>query len=851
MSDSEDLQPGKPLSRTGSLKKSSSFSKKGFLTEKKKISFDDEGEQGPISQAKQIFAAIADTTLEAGTSGLRQRSKERPGDFTRTEPAEWDPEEDPDNEDELMIILDDNEQPGRKSGQSRSQSGERSTGFSHLDEFERRLAEMQDDLDTAEHKAKHEPIYARILPKSERPLNGTDRMTEDGYFINNDEELPYYEPEEDVGSEYSRKKVSFAQSEERFEFDVPKKESSFRSFTKFLAKELPLNFKRDAALDERLARNDDLDITTNGVEKETPAPVAPRRSRSKARSQSVGRYSGGPERESIAGARSQSLSRTGDDSSARSFFTAMTGGLKLSRPTSRQSSGDRSSLAASWSGLEDDPATMSGSELMSDSSVFAQLKKIKLKQAKKVEQADFDKLFARGMEISAMRDENPEVQKVQKRRNKKVPAPVDDASLGLDNGIGYAEKVMSYLDDQAKAEMMQSEVDGSSHVSRGRRKHRHKEPSRTASESEGSKVKQSESRNRSREYTKPEDIKLSPVIKRDLFTGQIISVPSNYSRPALPAPPVITTHHVAVSEPVMSPQVRHTQTMAPSPGKSFLEATTGQEVFGASIEGDNPELTSHLLTNGHSAQVGPGPLTSSAFEAYESCPAGRKKPAAAPQSQPAAAKVEEAADRGIPSQLKPDPLLANEEFYEELRESMRQVEASQEEPDTFTKYSHHLGRAEFGTLKKRPSAAASRDPSGDRNNQTRVMGLSRDPSGDRLTLARSGQIPRSESRMSAASGVSGLPDLELDLDIPAVRDQSGDRAVHRTLSLLVSGVDMDTPVGLEPQLDVVAKREEVLREIEEKKLQIREAKAWIQNGLMTVVGFGVMVYLQTLESLGP
>ena len=78
--------------------------------------------------------------------------------------------------------------------------------------------------------------------------------------------------------------------------------------------------------------------------------------------------------------------------------------------------------------------------------------------------------------------------------------------------------------------------------------------------------------------------------------------------------------------------------------------------------------------------------------------------------------------------------------------------------------------------------------------------------------------------MSAASGVSGLPDLELDLNIPAVRDQSGDRAVHRTVSLLVSGVDMDTPADLEPQLDVLAKREEVLREIEEKKLQIREAK---------------------------
>merc|ERR1719220_1868101 len=173
MSDSDDLQPGKPLSRTGSLKKSSSFSKKGFLTEKKKISFDDdvdldkfkssEAEQGPISQAKQIFAAIADTTLEAGTSGLRQRSKERPGDFTRTEPAEWDPEEDPDNEDELMIILDDNELLGQKSeslkSRSESRSGDRSTGFSHLDEFEKRLAEMQDDLET---ESKHEPIYATI-----------------------------------------------------------------------------------------------------------------------------------------------------------------------------------------------------------------------------------------------------------------------------------------------------------------------------------------------------------------------------------------------------------------------------------------------------------------------------------------------------------------------------------------------------------------------------------------------------------------------------------------------------------------------------------------------------------------
>ena len=145
--------------------------------------------------------------------------------------------------------------------------------------------------------------------------------------------------------------------------------------------------------------------------------------------------------------------------------------------------------------------------------------------------------------------------------------------------------------------------------------------------------------------------------------------------------------------------------------------------------------------------------------------------------------------------------------------------------------------------------------------------MSRDPSGDRLALAKQSAL-RSESRTSAASGLDCLPDLEVDVNIPA-REESGERPVHRTVSLLVAGVHMDTPSAEECPVDVVTKREGVLREMEEKKLQIREAKgllrkiklnskdfnvthvtAWIQNGLMTVVGFGVMAYLQTLESMG-
>ena len=78
--------------------------------------------------------------------------------------------------------------------------------------------------------------------------------------------------------------------------------------------------------------------------------------------------------------------------------------------------------------------------------------------------------------------------------------------------------------------------------------------------------------------------------------------------------------------------------------------------------------------------------------------------------------------------LKPDKLMANEEFYEQLRESMRQVEGEEEAGDTeaFSRYSHHLGRAEFGSLKKKSSRiaseAASRDPSGDRSKAFRSIG---------------------------------------------------------------------------------------------------------------------------------
>jgi len=1008
---------GKPLSRKGSLKKSSSFSKRGPSIEKKKISFDEDVDverfekekDSNISTAKEIFAAIADTSLEAGTNIMKHKAKERSDSkestsgFPPAEPAEWYPPEgsECDNEDELMIILDTDQgfvsslQP--YSTKSRSASKERpgsrgsqgsngskpipdleilanakaskdtqshleetvSTGFAHLDEFERKLAEMEEDLEKESSYARtkddskitkeenigfkdsiqNEPIYATIKPKKERQSPKVSSLTDDGYFINKEEDmlnasLPY-ETEEDVGSECSRnKKVSFAESEERFEFERQRKDSGFKSFTKFFSPKqiknvLPLEIKQEKV---------ELKIEEKAEEAPIPPPAP-------ARSLSV----------------NTNPINVNENATPQAFLSAMTGGLidankgdifsslirgrrpsrSGSRQSSRQSSGDRSSLDL-WSDDEARPPSIGsqdpyerGSDAMSDTSLVNKLKKLKKKKPKHVQPADFDELFARGMAISAQKEseilENPKASRRTRKKQQKdagtlsihVTGPshgedmVDENGTRFtpfevyskdeafqttqkDEGIGYAEKVMSYLDDQAQTTVldMQNGYHEGSHISRGRKKHRHKpnkqesadKTSESRSASGNQRSKSTEERKRSREYTKPEDIKLSPVPIRDLYTGELVSgrpdirntidattsKPIDYQTSKSKFNGVPASDSYAQNYEVSAIQYsRHTQGMAPSPGKSFLDAVNGQEVFGASIEGDNLEnakvVKSEPQDNTTSKDYKLTPTTAmnisyepSAILATQSLPSKPAPPKAQVISPP---KAEEPADKGIPTQLVPDKLMVNEEFYEQLRSGIKSIEVpemsyeqTQEDPESYQKYSHHLGRAEFGTLKKRTStrtsAATSRDPSGDRLNQHRIhhVGLSRDPSGDRLAISSkisrhsSRDHMRSDSRASNYSG--GLPDLEVDETIQiALEDE--DLTVQRTQSLLVSGVDMDKPVHGEVQKDMLARREEVLKEIAQHKKEIREAKGWIQNGLMTVVGFGVMVYLQTLESVGP
>ena len=93
-------------------------------------------------------------------------------------------------------------------------------------------------------------------------------------------------------------------------------------------------------------------------------------------------------------------------------------------------------------------------------------------------------------------------------------------------------------------------------------------------------------------------------------------------------------------------------------GKSFLDVQVGQEMFSKSIEEDFIPMQTNLTED-----------------------------------------LGEPADKTIPKILKPDSIMKNEKFYEDLRSGLKTF-ASQNQ-DERSKYSHHLGRAEFGSLKRR------------------------------------------------------------------------------------------------------------------------------------------------------
>merc|ERR1719270_549005 len=627
-----EVVPGKPVSRSASLKKSISFSKR---TQE----FDDAIEekfvragQEPLQSAKDIFAAIADTSLESGLAKSRSGSKERPGSrtsgsgFPQAEPREM-PEMEYDDEDELMIILDDvemqksgrneaepelealksrsqsRERPGSRSSQTsqssrqgvlksrsasnvpeleavevpdslktmieglrkmeeegedegdlaRPRSGARepkeefprplsqarpisaaSTGFSHLDEFERKLAEMESELDheVEESKAEGRPgsalrrgggewdlspsvaragdetfqevaqdfkdtfamnitklaqergeaIYATVKKKkSER--------TDDGFYINQEEELGGVDHSMIQDGEFIHDAVSEYDAGSEYVFDEITGEQVRRSKkVSFAAGRVGWEIQRETQL-SGLGRMKEM-LTLSGPKAMKPFPGKEPREDSAQPESRGSRRSGSRSKEpspspanflhamtgGLIGSQSPTLSRR-EGSNSSIFGSLLRKGRKGSRSGSQQGSRDSSGDRGSDTGdFEDGRGSSLRSDLGSDAgstgSLVMRIKDKVRRKKPKVQPADFDELFARGLALSAQleseQNKDPFGPKAVDlgRQMMEVGAATAAAggdtnaiSVALHDGVsgvtgvriaGYQEKVNAYLDEQAQ-----------------------------------------------------------------------------------------------------------------------------------------------------------------------------------------------------------------------------------------------------------------------------------------------------------------------------------------------------------------------------------------------------------------
>merc|ERR1712045_607996 len=155
--------------------------------------------------------------------------------------------------------------------------------------------------------------------------------------------------------------------------------------------------------------------------------------------------------------------------------------------------------------------------------------------------------------------------------------------------------------------------------------------------------------------------------------------------------------------------------------------------------------------------------------------------------------------------------------------------------DPYKKYSHHLGRAEFGTLKRKDCSAMPGDSSYDKINP-KLKKMSRQDSGEKYA--------RGQSRMSDTSET--MPDLELDDEIETVMHRKihgGSEATER--KRVVTSVSQTIPLPENRQ-----RSDEAMQNIDDQRQKIKAIKDKIQNTMMTVVGVGAMAYLSSLEQMG-
>ena len=358
-----------------------------------------ETKSGRISLAKEIFSEIAEESLA---------SERKISSFSQfNETIECDEEE--------LLIIDDHQPEApefRLTDISDLELQSKSTGYQHLDEFERKLEEMTRELAEEE----------TILQDRDEDID-LDNITEvHGFDIIKDEI---------TGSTLKRFKNEVSE-----DFESKK----YKAEDEFFWEKSP-------------------DAHPAPAPPEAVAPAAP-----------------------VAPPRTRSRSRTRDPTPTR-FLSAMTGGFVESKRF-----GSIVSLVRNRSRSRSRYPGDRGGDLSTGAEAVAEKLLGLANRKRNVQKVDFDELFARGL---AMGDQH---QERKAAANTEIPLIKFQEDFGIE------------LPDRG--------------LERGRERRRRKVPPVDQISGTGPPVTSSSQRNTSREYAKPEEIRLSPVPKRDLFTGK-------------------------------------------------------------------------------------------------------------------------------------------------------------------------------------------------------------------------------------------------------------------------------------------------------------------------------------------
>ena len=490
-------------------------SMKENLLDKKKISFDDDFQPETLDQKKENDEA----SLKS-----RSQSRERPGsrsslgslkgpqDHDRKKSSSLVPEletiEIPASLKEKLDRIEQSE-PNSKYEKERADSPRppsrpSSTGFSQLDEFERKLAEMETELQNQDEIEKGEDS---VMKRRNNMWNLVDdeiakERTYDGFFVNKEGELGNLDHSMVVGEEIleedlKSKKVSFAASDERYEIQRP---GEVRTLGKNLYSLSPPKPMR------KLPGKDD--GSNDGEHFQTPAEVE----KGSLKEASVEKERSKSFMSSLTGSLRRSRSKTPDTEKDNSSFfgSLLRKGKWGSRSGSRQSSVDRESQGFS-SDMEG--RTSRASDAGSTDSLVMKIKKLGKKKPKQVSTTDFDELFARGRAMSTLNDSEQSLTEKSEREHKK-----SRRTIPKDDSIDYNEKVQAFLEDQAKTtqqykakkEEVKPKIEKRIIDTNIEEKLKNLEPETPVTRKVSS-------------YAKPEEIKLSPVvIKKDPFSGRAL-----------------------------------------------------------------------------------------------------------------------------------------------------------------------------------------------------------------------------------------------------------------------------------------------------------------------------------------